>query len=181
MVVPSDDAFDSALIGASLLTRQARRVSRRRGSILTGRHPNRYGTFAPNYSLRPEEITIGYLLGEAGYLRGHFGKWHVGTVKAGSPTHPGAMGFDEWASHDNFFELDPQLSDSGGPPKVYPGESSAVIIDKAMRFIKNAKGQDKPFLAVVWFGSPHEPYSGLPEDLALYDDLPGTSVNTITP
>ena len=26
--------------------------------------------------------------------------------------------------------------------------------------------------AVVWFGSPHEPYSGLEEDLALYDDLP---------
>ncbi len=30
----------------------------------------------------------------------------------------------------------------------------------------------KPFFAVVWFGSPHEPYSGLPADLALYDDLP---------
>ena len=62
-----------------------------RGSILTGRHPNRYGTFTPNYSLRPEEFTIGHLLGEAGYLRGHFGKWHVGTVKEGSPTNPGAM------------------------------------------------------------------------------------------
>ena len=30
----------------------------------------------------------------------------------------------------------------------------------------------KPFLAVVWFGSPHEPYSGLAKDLAIYDDLP---------
>ena len=27
-------------------------------------------------------------------------------------------------------------------------------------------------MALVWFGSPHEPYSGLPKDLALYDDLP---------
>ena len=25
---------------------------------------------------------------------------------------------------------------------------------------------------MVWFGSPHEPYSGLPGDLALYEDLP---------
>jgi arylsulfatase A-like enzyme len=25
---------------------------------------------------------------------------------------------------------------------------------------------------VIWYGSPHEPYSGLPKDLALYDDLP---------
>ena len=29
-----------------------------RGSIITGRHPNRYGTFAPNWSIRPEEISI---------------------------------------------------------------------------------------------------------------------------
>ncbi|HKK09960.1 MAG TPA: sulfatase-like hydrolase/transferase, partial [Bacteroidales bacterium] len=28
-----------------------------RGSFLTGRHPNRYGTFSPNWSLRPEEVT----------------------------------------------------------------------------------------------------------------------------
>ena len=143
-----------------------------RGSILTGRHPNRYGTFTPNYSIRPEEITIADLLGEAGYLRGHFGKWHVGPVKASSPTSPGAMGFDEWLSHDNFFELNPPLSENGGPPKIYPGESSAVLVERAMQFIQKAKDQDQPFLAVIWFGSPHEPYSGLPEDLALYDHLP---------
>jgi arylsulfatase A-like enzyme len=143
-----------------------------RGSFLTGRHPNRYGTFAPGFSLRPEEITIAHLLSEAGYTCGHFGKWHVGTVKAGSPTNPGAMGFDHWVSHDNFFELDPPLSTNGGPPEIHEGESSAVVIEETMAFIENAKSAKKPFLAVVWFGSPHEPYSGLPEDLALYDDLP---------
>jgi arylsulfatase A-like enzyme len=81
-----------------------------RGSLLTGRHPNRYGTFAPNWSLRPEEITIAHVLKEAGYATAHFGKWHVGPVKKESPTSPGAMGFDEWLSHDNFFEMDPVLS-----------------------------------------------------------------------
>ena len=143
-----------------------------RGSVLTGRHPNRYGTFSPGYSLRPEERTIGHLLGTVGYLRGHFGKWHVGTVKKGSPTNPGAMGFDHWVSHDNFFELNPSLSRNGGPPVVHQGESSAIVIDETIQFIDKAKDEKKPFLAVVWFGSPHEPYSGLPEDLALYDDLP---------
>ena len=143
-----------------------------RGSVLTGRHPNRYGTFSPGCSLRPEEVTMAQLLGNAGYLCGHFGKWHVGTVKAGSPTNPGAMGFDTWVSHDNFFELDPPLSRNGGPPEIHEGESSAVVINEALRFIEGAKDQDAPFLAVVWFGSPHEPYSGLPDDLALYDHLP---------
>ena len=143
-----------------------------RGSVLTGRHPNRYGTFTPNWSMRPEEITIAHILGKAGYACGHFGKWHVGAVKAGSPLNPGAMGFDEWVSHDNFFEMNPQLSRNGGPPQRFEGESSEVVIDEAIRFIGGAAADRRPFLAVVWFGSPHEPYSGLDEDLALYDDLP---------
>jgi arylsulfatase A-like enzyme len=143
-----------------------------RGSFLTGRHPNRYGTFTPGCSIRPEEITIAHRLSKAGYACGHFGKWHLGPVKASSPTNPGAMGFDHWVSHDNFFELNPQLSRNGGPPELYKGESSAIVIDETIKFIQQAQEEKKPFLAVVWFGSPHEPYSGLPEDLALYDDLP---------
>ena len=29
-----------------------------RGSVMTGRHPNRYGTFSANWSIRPEEIGV---------------------------------------------------------------------------------------------------------------------------
>jgi arylsulfatase A-like enzyme len=143
-----------------------------RASFLTGRHPNRMGTFAPGWSLRPEEISIGHILGAAGYRCGHFGKWHVGPVKAASPTNPGAMGFHEWLSHDNFFELNPALSRNGESPEVFPGESSEILVREAMQFIDRTRRDDKPFFAIIWFGSPHEPYSGLPDDLALYDDLP---------
>lgn len=143
-----------------------------RASFLTGRHPNRMGTFAPGWSLRPQEITIAHLLGQAGYRCGHFGKWHVGAVKAASPVNPGAMGFHQWVSHDNFFEMNPALSRNGGPPEVIQGESSEIVVNEAIRFIDGARKQGKPFFTVVWFGSPHEPYSGLPADLALYDDLP---------
>lgn len=148
-----------------------------RGSFLTGLHPNRYGTFSPNWSLRPEEITIAHVLKEAGYATAHFGKWHVGPVKKESPTSPGAMGFDEWLSHDNFFEMDPVLSRNGEAPQKIEGEGSKVIIDETIKFIQKSKNQRKPFLAVVWFGSPHEPYSGLPEDLALYENLPDSLAN----
>lgn len=143
-----------------------------RASFLTGRHPNRMGTFAPGWSFRPEEITLAHVLAKAGYRCGHFGKWHVGAVKKESPVSPGAMGFHEWLSHDNFFELNPSLSRNGGPPAVIRGESSEILIAETIRFIGRAKQTGQPFLAVVWFGSPHEPYSGLPADLALYDDLP---------
>jgi arylsulfatase A-like enzyme len=112
------------------------------------------------------------ILGKAGYATAHFGKWHLGPVKSGSPTSPGAMGFDEWLSHDNFFELDPVLSRNGGEPQKIEGESSQIVIDEAIKFIQKSNTNKKPFLVLVWFGSPHEPYSGLPDDLALYDGLP---------
>jgi arylsulfatase A-like enzyme len=143
-----------------------------RGSVMTGRHPNRYGTFAPNWSIRPQEISIAHLLSQAGYRCAHFGKWHLGPVKKSSPTSPGAMGFDQWLSHDNFFELNPSFSRNGGPPQIYEGESSEILVQQALKFIEDSHTDQKPFFLVIWFGSPHEPYSGLPQDLAIYDDLP---------
>lgn len=142
-----------------------------RGSVLTGRHPNRFGTFAPGWSIRPEEITIAHLLGHAGYDCAHFGKWHLGPVKGSSPTNPGAMGFDHWLSHDNFFEMNPLLSRDGGPPTKFVGEGSEVLIDEAIKYLSEGNRTDSPFFLVIWFGSPHEPYSGLPEDLRLYEEV----------
>jgi arylsulfatase A-like enzyme len=148
-----------------------------RGSFMTGRHPNRYGTFSPNWSIRPEEISIAHIMAKAGYISAHYGKWHLGPVKKGSPTSPGAMGFNEWLSHDNFFEMDPILSRNGGPPEKFMGEGSQIVVDEAIKFIKKSNKSEKPFFIVVWYGSPHEPYSGLPEDLAAYADLPEEYAN----
>ncbi len=151
-----------------------------RGSVMTGRHPNRYGTFSANWSIRPEEIGIARILSEAGYACGHFGKWHLGPVKAGSPTNPGAFGFEEWLSHDNFFELDPYLSHNGGPPERHVGESSQIVVEAATHFIGKAKAAGRPFFVVIWFGSPHEPYSGLEADLEPYSDLPPSLADVTT-
>jgi len=143
-----------------------------RASFITGRHPNRSGVFAPNWSIRPEEVSMAQIARQAGYFTGHFGKWHLGPVKVSSPTNPGAMGFDTWLSHDNFFEIDPTFSRDGGPPEKFNGESSELLIDETIQFINDARDQGKPFFAIVWFGSPHEPYQGLEQDIALYQNLP---------
>jgi arylsulfatase A-like enzyme len=68
--------------------------------------------------------------------------------------------------------MNPPLSRNGGPPERFEGEGSEVVVEETIRFIDKAKREQRPFFTVVWFGSPHEPYSGLDEDLALYDDLP---------
>lgn len=145
-----------------------------RTSILTGRHPNRSGVFSPNHTTRPEEITVAQILRDAGYRTGHFGKWHVGAVKAASPTNPARMGYEEYLAHDNFFELNPPLSRNGLSPEIIEGESSEICVDAAIAYLESVRsdGAD-PFFVTLWFGSPHSPYRALPEDVALYREVPG--------
>lgn len=143
-----------------------------RASVMTGRHANRSGAFAPNWSTRPEEITVAQILKQAGYRTAHFGKWHLGAVKRESPLNPNRMGFEEYLSHDNFFEMNPPLSRNGEPPEIIAGEGSEIIVGEAVGFARKVRAENKPFFIVVHFGSPHDPYSGKQSDLATYAHLP---------
>ncbi len=142
-----------------------------RGSVMTGRPPNRFGCFKWGHSLRPQEITVAESLKAAGYVTAHFGKWHLGTVYKNSPVNPGASGFDEWLSAANFYDTGDVLSREGTAEQT-KDESSMVAVDAAIDFMhKHVKG-DKPMFVVVWFGSPHSPHRASQQDLALYADQP---------
>lgn len=156
-----------------------------RASVMTGRHPARMGTFSPGSPIRSQELTVARVLQTAGYATGHFGKWHLNgkngdkdtktppgrAILAADPLSPGRMGFDQWVSADNFFDLDPVLGRQGIPEKFH-GESSDIVTDEALKFIRQQAAGGKPFLAVVWFGSPHVPHEALPADKAAYASLP---------
>ena len=142
-----------------------------RGSVMTGRHPNRFGCFAWGLTRRPQEITIAEALKKAGYTTGHFGKWHIGSVRADGTASPGNSGFDEWFSSPNFYENNPLFSHNGKVIET-KGESSDVTAGLAMDWIgKVAKGK-KPFLAVVWFGNPHSPHVAVDKFKKMYSDQP---------
>lgn len=86
-----------------------------RASVLTGRHPNRSGTFSWGHALRPGEATVINHLKKAGYQTGFFGKWHLGSIRKEGKTSPGAHGFEEWVAAANFYTNDPWMSRNGMP------------------------------------------------------------------
>ena len=54
----------------------------------------------------------------------------------------------------------------------FQGDDSRVIMDQAIPFIQDSVKQQTPFLAVVWFHTPHKPVVAGPKYKAMYSDLP---------
>jgi len=183
-----------------------------RGSVMTGRHPLRYGICHANCGhIKPEEITLGEMVKDLGYTTGHFGKWHLGTLTRdiveanrggrekfdGDYAPPWDHGFDvSFVTESKVPTWDPMVTppqSSGdvngnliegepfntsywtGPGKIakenLEGDDSRVIMDRAIPFIENAAKNDKPFLSIIWFHTPHLPVLAGDDDRAPYADL----------
>ena len=154
-----------------------------RASILTGRSNNRTGVPSHGHALRLQEKTIAEALKKAGYLTAHFGKWHLNGLRGpGVPvlkedTHgPENFGFDHWLTVTNFFDIDPLMSENGAFIDL-KGNSSDIIVNKAIEFIEERRGQKLPFFIVIWDGSPHDPFLSSDEDRKKFNDLDENSQN----
>ncbi|MDZ4852005.1 MAG: sulfatase-like hydrolase/transferase [Pirellulaceae bacterium] len=154
-----------------------------RASVLTGRSNDRTGVLSHGYGLRVQEKTIAQALKNAGYVTGHFGKWHLNGFKGPGapvlkidPKNPGQFGFDEWVSVTNFFDVDPLMSKKG-EIQEFKGDSSEIAVAEAIKFIDQYRSGDKPIFSIIWFGSPHSPFRSLPEDKLAFEKLDSNSAN----
>ncbi|MFL2587268.1 MAG: sulfatase [Flavobacteriaceae bacterium] len=148
-----------------------------RASVLTGRTNDRTGVLDHGYALRKQEKTISVALKNEGYATGHFGKWHLNGLRGpGVPVlkedshSPGEFGFDHWLTVTNFFDIDPLMSENGSFIDL-KGNSSDIIVGKALEFIKEKSNQNLPFFAVIWDGSPHDPFVASEKDRSNFKSL----------
>ena len=148
-----------------------------RVSVLTGRTNDRTGVLDHGYALRKQEKTIAVALKNEGYATGHFGKWHLNGLRGpGVPVlkedshSPGKFGFDHWLTVTNFFDIDPLMSENGSFIDL-KGNSSDIIVGKALEFIKEKSNQNLPFFTVIWDGSPHDPFVASEKDRSNFKSL----------
>ena len=174
---PELDAMAAAGLRFDRFYAGAPNCSPTRATVMTGRTNDRTGVEDHGFALRRQERTIARALDEAGYATGHFGKWHLNGLRGpGVPIlaedahNPGVFGFDRWLSVTNFFERDPLMSRDGLFVQE-EGDSSEVIVDEALRFIRRQVEQSNPFFAVIWYGTPHSPWIASEEDRAAFASL----------
>ena len=144
-----------------------------RGSLLTGLYPHRHGAVLNDIPIRTDVPGLASVLRKHGYAAGYVGKWHLDGVPRDRFTPPGPRrcGFDDhWAvhncSHDyvNGFcyrnDSDKRVPTGPYSPRFYTSEA----IDFMRRY------REQPFLLVVSWAPPHNPYTTAPEEFRnLYD------------
>lgn len=168
-----------------------------RASVLTGRHPIRFGICNANCGhIKKEEVSLAEMVKEKGYATAHFGKWHLGTLTKDVPdanrggqqkfeteyAPPWEHGYDEcFVTESKVPTWDPMVTppssamDIGdrvegtpfgthywtGPGKFVTtdleGDDSRIMMDRVLPFIDKSVNNQKPFLSVIWFHSPHLP------------------------
>lgn len=151
-----------------------------RACLMTGRYNHRtrvIDTFKGRSMMEPDEVTIAEALKAGGYTTGIFGKWHLGD---NHPLRPQEQGFDEVLIHRGGGLAQPsepianekRYTDAilfhNGKQVQSKGYCTDVYFDAAMKFIKKASDQDKPFFAYVAPNAPHGPYHDVPEELLKY-------------
>jgi len=153
-----------------------------RGSILTGRYPQRNGLYdmirndvadygykipPEEYAVSPErilgmdtrEVMISDVLKQRGYTNAVFGKWDGGSLKRYLPLQ---RGFDEFYGLVNT-GIDYYTHERYGVPSMYENNSPTqqdkgtyatyLFRDHAVRFIE--ENRDRPFFLYLPFNAPH--------------------------
>jgi arylsulfatase B len=171
------------LAGQGVLFRDAwanMECSPTRATILTGRYGFRTGVGAwvrPGYpTLSAAEFSLPDAFrarGEPSYELAHVGKWHLSF----GPGGPNAHGWPHYAGPDPGLGA---LLDYSSWPKVVDGAKATSAtyattdqVDEALRVIRRAGAQGRPYFVWLAFNAPHRPYHKPPDALHSRDYLPG--------
>lgn len=143
-----------------------------RASLLTGQYPLTHGAFQNDRPLVNEALTMAEVYKDAGYRTGYIGKWHLNGHQNGELPHASRkkpipkerrQGFDYWKAVEVTHDYNNSIYfDENDQKHIWPGYDAFAQTDSAISFIK--KDPENPFLLVLSWGPPHNPYFTAPAE-----------------
>lgn len=149
-----------------------------RASLLTGQYPLTHGVFYNDRPLRNEALTLAEIYKAAGYATGYIGKWHINgqanyekqfAARNCAVPCDRRQGFDYWKAREVTHDYNSSFYfDENDVRHEWPGYDVFPQTDSAISFID--KNKNNPFLLVLSWGPPHDPYQTAPEEYRkMYD------------
>jgi arylsulfatase A-like enzyme len=136
-----------------------------RASLLTGRRPLSTGVFLNDVPLAPGSETLAKVLRDAGYDTAYIGKWHLnGDGRSSFIPRERRQGFDYWKALECTHDYNHSFYYADGPEKLlWQGYDAIAQTQDARGYLRAHARSSKPFLLVLAWGPPHDPYNTAPE------------------
>lgn len=146
-----------------------------RASLLTGQYATTHGLFLNDVPLNTHANSMGKEYKAAGYDTAYIGKWHVnGNGRSQYIPEERRQGFDYFkgleCTHD--YNKSYYYYNNDTTKRLWDGYDVFAQTDDAIDYItQHAKG-DKPFILMLSWGTPHNPYETAPEKYrAMYEHI----------
>jgi arylsulfatase A-like enzyme len=133
-----------------------------RAVILTGKHSHINGKLDNSGNFDASQWTFPKALQESGYHTALVGKWHLRT----DPT-----GFDFWEvlpGQGQYYN--PDFKTQAGTVR-HEGYCTDVVTDRALRWLREDRDPERPFLLLCQHKAPHRSWMPGPEHLRLFEDM----------
>ncbi|MFM7321964.1 MAG: sulfatase [Armatimonadota bacterium] len=144
-----------------------------RASLLTGQFPLTHGLFLNDLRLSDRSPKLGQCFVDAGYDTAWIGKWHVDGGGRGAPIpRERRCGFEHWRALECTHDYLRSAYHAGDETaaRIWPGYDADAQTDEAVRWIEERRRAERPFLAVLSWGPPHDPFRACPPDLLAASD-----------
>ncbi len=135
-----------------------------RASLMTGRYPLSHGVFLNDVTLGNDAVSMAQAFACVGYDTAYIGKWHLdGHGRSAYIPPDRRQGFDYWKVLECTHDYNRSLY-YGRSPEIlqWPGYDAIAQTQDACDYIRTHDGE-KPFLLILSWGPPHDPYGTAPK------------------
>ncbi len=133
-----------------------------RAVIQTGKHSHLNGVLDNRLRFDNTQQTFPKILQKNGYQTAIVGKWHLKALPTG-------FDYDEvLPGQGNYYN--PNYIKHGKKTK-YEGYSTNITTDLGLRWLKEERDKDKPFMLMLQYKAPHRNWQPSGDHLTLFDDV----------